>query len=129
LLEQVCDESSTEPDKESTVTLRNVLADLFIAGSETTSTVLTWATLFMAKHPDIQKKVQAELDQVCGSQNPTIEDRNKLPYTEATITEILRRANILPISLFHAVTEDTTVMGYILPKGLQYISYRSSSLK
>jgi cytochrome P450 len=89
--------------------------------SETTSTALTWAVLFMAKHPDVQKKVQVELDQVCGTQSPSLADKNMLPYTEARITEILRRANILPMSLFHAVTEDTTVMGYNLPKGTQII--------
>jgi cytochrome P450 len=39
--------------------LRNIVFDLFLAGSETTSSTLKWAVLFMAKHQDIQKKVQA----------------------------------------------------------------------
>ena len=32
----------------------NILIDLFIAGSETTSSTLNWALLFMARNPDIQ---------------------------------------------------------------------------
>jgi len=38
--------------------LTNLLLDLFIAGSETTSTTLNWAMLYMVLNPDIQKKVQ-----------------------------------------------------------------------
>jgi cytochrome P450 len=38
--------------------LVGTLLDLFIAGSETTSTTLTWAVLFMAREPAVQKRVQ-----------------------------------------------------------------------
>merc|ERR1712212_90334 len=46
--------------------LANTLYDLFLAGSETTSTTLTWALLFMARYPKVQKRVQDELDAVVG---------------------------------------------------------------
>ena len=39
--------------------LKNVLFDLFLAGSETTSTTLTWSMLYMIKYPEIQAQVQA----------------------------------------------------------------------
>jgi len=41
--------------------LESVMLDLLFAGIETTSTALTWATLFMVKHPDVQRKVQSEI--------------------------------------------------------------------
>ena len=44
-----------------------VIQDLFLAGSETTSTTLDWALLFMIEHPDIQRKCQKEIEQVCCS--------------------------------------------------------------
>lgn len=46
--------------------LNNVMLDFFLAGSETTSTSLNWSMLFMANYPEIQKKVQKELDEVTG---------------------------------------------------------------
>ncbi len=50
--------------------------DIFIAGSETTSTTLSWAVLFMILNPDVQKKVQDEMDEVFGRErNITIGDR------------------------------------------------------
>ena len=43
------------------------LFDLFLAGSETTSTTLNWAVLYMVRYPEIQAKVQEELDTVVGT--------------------------------------------------------------
>ena len=40
------------------------IMDLFSAGSETTATGMTWLTLFMCVHPDVQKKCQEEIDKV-----------------------------------------------------------------
>ena len=41
--------------------LKNVLFDLFLGGSETTSTTLTWAALYMVRYPAIQEKIQVKL--------------------------------------------------------------------
>jgi cytochrome P450 len=46
-------------------TIVNTLMDLFIAGMETTSSSLVMAILHLLHHPDVQSKVQAELDKVC----------------------------------------------------------------
>jgi len=73
------EESSPESSFHGTLgvqNLRSSILDLLIAGSETTSTALTWAVLFMIRYPDIQKKVQQELDQVVGnSRLPQVSDR------------------------------------------------------
>lgn len=47
---------------------------------------------------------------------PTWADRLKLPYTQATIMEIQRCGNIVPLSVFHSTTQDTTFNGYFIPK-------------
>ena len=63
--------------------LKNVLFDLFLAGSETTSTTLTWAALYMVRYPHVQARVQAELDTVVGkNRRPACADKPNLPYTE-----------------------------------------------
>ncbi len=44
--------------------LVGTLLDLFIAGSETTSTTLTWAVLYMVREPAIQERVQVPFNLV-----------------------------------------------------------------
>lgn len=49
-----------------------------MAGSETTSNTLSFAVLYMLKYPEVQKKVQAEMDEMIGRNRwPTMQDRTK----------------------------------------------------
>ncbi|XP_074491649.1 cytochrome P450 2J2-like isoform X3 [Sebastes fasciatus] len=103
--------------------------DLFVAGSETTSTTLRWAFLYMAKYPEIQEKVQAEIDRVIGqSRQLSMEDRASLPYTDAVIHEVQRMGNIVPISLPHVTNRDVQLGGYTIPKGITVITNLTSVL-
>lgn len=40
------------------------MSDLFVAGSETTSSTLRWFAIFMADNPEAQQKAQKEIDEV-----------------------------------------------------------------
>ncbi|XP_027708573.1 cytochrome P450 2J2-like [Vombatus ursinus] len=92
--------------------------DLFFAGTETTSTTLRWALLYMALYPEIQGKIQAEIDRVVGqSRQPTMADKENMPYTNAAIHEVQRMGNIIPFNVPRVATVDTTVAGYYVPKG------------
>ncbi|XP_044056042.1 uncharacterized protein LOC122877915 [Siniperca chuatsi] len=103
--------------------------DLFVAGSETTSTTLRWAFLYMAKYLEIQEKVQAEIDRVIGqSRQPSMEDRANLPYTDAVIHEVQRMGNIVPLSLPHVTNRDVQLGGYTVPKGVIVIPNLTSVL-
>ncbi len=122
-LKEMKDRSATDGKSsfqgpEGKLNLRNVLFDFFVAGSETTSTTLNWAMLYMILNPEIQKKVQEELDEVTGrSRMPTLADRDKTPYTEAVIHEIQRCGNIAPIGVTHCSTADSHLKGYFIPRG------------
>ncbi|CAL8077563.1 unnamed protein product [Orchesella dallaii] len=92
------------------------LLDLFMAGGDTTSTTLYWAFLYMILYPTVQKKVQKEIDTVLGKLPPSLEHRKRMPYTEATIKEVLRKSSLVPLGLFHSTTEHTKFFGYDIPK-------------
>ncbi len=106
----------TEDNMESTV------EDLFLAGSETTSTTLRWSLLMMIEYPDIQARIQEELDYIVGRNRlPTLADRPKLVYTEAVIQELARFTTIAPIAAPHYCSVDTEFCGYKIPKDTMII--------
>ena len=66
----------------------------------------------MVLFPDVQKRIQAELDAVVGRKRlPTFEDRASLPYLEATIKESLRFHPPTPLGIAHRLVEDDVVQG------------------
>ncbi|MCP9261732.1 hypothetical protein DINM_005064 [Dirofilaria immitis] len=95
--------------------LTMLLLDLFFAGMETTVTTLKWGFLLSIIHPDVQTKVQNELDEIEG--RITLADKPKCSYTIATIHEIQRFANIFPINLLRTVAEDIVMGKYYYPAG------------
>ncbi|KAM3930484.1 cytochrome P450 2K6-like isoform 1-T3 [Leptodactylus fuscus] len=105
-----------------------LVTDLFGAGMETTATTLRWGLLLMTKYPEIQKKVQNEIEKVIGSAEPQAIHRKQMPYTDAVIHEIQRFGNILPNNLPHATTQDVNFRGYLLPKGIHVIALLASVL-
>ncbi|XP_042748715.1 cytochrome P450 2K6-like [Lagopus leucura] len=111
------------------VNLTEVVRNLFTAGMDTTATTLRWGLLLMMKYPEIQKKVQEEIDQVIGSNLPRTEHRTKMPYTDAVVHEIQRFANILPLNLPHETTMDVAIKGYFIPKGTYVIPLLNSVLQ
>jgi len=60
IAEWLLKEDDKENKKFARQNLRNIYADLFLAGSETMSSGLKWAMLFMVNNPDIQERVQVE---------------------------------------------------------------------
>ncbi|KAG9463281.1 hypothetical protein GDO78_022049 [Eleutherodactylus coqui] len=108
--------------------LLSILITLFMAGTETTSSTIRWAILFMIQNPEIQKRVHDEIDKVIGSAVPQIDHRKDMPYTNAVIHETQRRANIVPMNLPRETTTDIIFQGYYLPKGTYIIPLLESVL-
>ncbi|KAL1777341.1 cytochrome P450 2J3 isoform X1 [Sigmodon hispidus] len=119
-------EMAKYPDKVTSFNEENLICstlDLFFAGTETTSTTLRWALLYMALYPEVQEKVQAEIDRVIGQKRqPSLADREAMPYTNATIHEVQRMGNIVPLNVPREVAMDTTLDGFHLPKGTMILT-------
>ncbi|XP_038050791.1 cytochrome P450 2U1-like [Patiria miniata] len=94
-----------------------VINDLFMAGTETSATVLTWAVLAALVHPQIQERIHQEIDsQVPTSRQITLQDKPNLPYTQAVLLETLRYGSVVP-AVMRATTQDTAISDYEVPEG------------
>ncbi|XP_060793759.1 cytochrome P450 2B4-like [Neoarius graeffei] len=117
--------SKQESNKDSTFHEDNLLmsaADLFLAGTETTATTLRWGLIFMMNHPEIQERCHEEIVRVLGyDRTPSMDDRTSLPYTYATVHEIQRFGNIVPLGVVHQTIETTQFRGYTIPKGTDIV--------
>ncbi|XP_014648756.1 PREDICTED: cytochrome P450 2D14-like isoform X2 [Ceratotherium simum simum] len=110
--------------------LRLVVADLFSAGMVTTSTTLAWALLLVILYPDVQRRVQEEIDEVTGqARRPEMGDQAHMPFTMAVVHEVQRFGDIIPMGVPHVTSRDIEVQGFLIPKGTTLITNLSSVLK
>jgi 26-hydroxylase len=110
--------NSMNPEKQ----LQQILLDIFTAGVETLKTTMQWAMLHMIHNPEIRKKVHAELDSVVGSHRlPCQADMADLPYTRATIYEVMRRSTVIPMGTTHATDRTVELEGHLIPKNTHVI--------
>eukprot|EP00058_Branchiostoma_floridae_P010396 XP_002595884.1 hypothetical protein BRAFLDRAFT_107081 [Branchiostoma floridae] len=98
-----------------------ILQDLFVAGTDTTAATLTWALLYMILYPDVQQKVQAELDSVLGASKPSLAHRDQLPFTAATIMESQRIRHIAGLMFIRDTAESTRLRGFDIRKGKKLV--------
>jgi len=107
-----------ETDSQDIEIIKDVGANVYMAASDTTSAILQVFILAMTSFPEIQKKVQEELDRVLCGRLPTHSDIALLPYFSAVIKETIRWRPIVPLGgVPHLVDEDTSYNGYIIPAG------------
>ncbi|CAL8334319.1 unnamed protein product [Boreogadus saida] len=110
--------------------LESTVLNLYLAGTETTSTTIRFALSVLIKYPDIQEHMQQEIASVIGSERcPNMEDRKSLPFTDAVIHEVQRLLDIVPMNLPHYAERDISFRGYDIPKGTMIIPMLHSVLR
>ena len=95
--------------------LRDELLTLFLAGSETTASTLTWLWYLLAIHPEVEQRLLSEVDDVLGGRTPTASDLSRLEYTKRVIEEVMRLYP--PVwAIARDAVEDDEISGYHIPK-------------
>uniref|UniRef100_H2YPQ6 Uncharacterized protein n=1 Tax=Ciona savignyi TaxID=51511 RepID=H2YPQ6_CIOSA len=99
------------------------LVDLFLAGTETTTTFLLWSIITLLHYPDIQALLYQELLQETGREQafPSIGHREKLPLLEAFIQEIFRFKTLILLGGQHLTTKDVEINGHFIPKSTKVV--------
>src|SRR5207302_8990 len=70
--------------------LRDEVMTLFLAGHETTALTLAWSWYLLGKHPEVEERFHAELDDVLEGRSATMADLPRLKYTGQIAKECLR---------------------------------------
>jgi cytochrome P450 len=96
--------------------LRDEVMTLFLAGHETTAITLSWTWYLLATHPEVERKLLAELREVLGERAPTVADAPRLKYAERVVSEVLR---LYPPAWFisREAIQPFEVRGYRIAKG------------
>jgi cytochrome P450 len=98
--------------------LRDEVMTLFVAGHETTSLALAHTIYLLAKHPEIERRLVSELDEVLAGRLPTVEDQKALRYTKQVLDESMR---LYPPAWTtgREVSREIEIGGYRIPAGAQ----------
>lgn len=112
------------------------LMTFLAAGHETTASAMTWAAYLLARHPDVQERLRAEVrerlppllpllgggggggEAPAASASVTSADIDRMPYLHAVCSEVLRYFSPVPLTIREAA-RDTTVLGRRVPRGTQ----------
>ncbi len=100
--------------------ISDAVVTIFLAGTETTAAVLSWALDLIARHPEIERRLRTEVETVLGSAAATYADLPRLELTRRIVTETLR---LRPPAWFltRLVTADTRLGRHLLPTGTNIV--------
>lgn len=112
-------ETSNDGETLSDEDIREEVDTFMFRGHDTTSAGINWALYLMGRHPEIQARVQEELDDIFeGSDRPaTLEDLRQMKYTENCIKEALRLLPSVPI-IGRNLKEDLVIDNQRIPAGV-----------
>ena len=97
--------------------VRDEAVSLYIAGHDTTATTLAYAFHLLSRNPEVEKRFHAELDDVLGDRDATLDDLPNLPILDQIVTETLR---LYPPfwALGRMAFEPVELGGYHIPPGV-----------
>ncbi|CBI30230.3 unnamed protein product, partial [Vitis vinifera] len=111
-----------EPAKISDRDVIIFILEIFLAGSETSSSIVEWAMTELLRNPKSMSEVKDELARVVGAdRNVEESDIDELQYLQAVVKETLRLHPPIPFLILRSAIQDTSFMGYHIPKDTQVL--------
>lgn len=118
LLDQ-CEEEGSGFNRE---TIKPLILDLFIAGSDTSAITTEWAMAELLRKPEAMEKVREEIIQKIGFERSVKEsDIDQLPYLQAVVKETMRLHPAAPLLLPYKANKDTQIFGFTVPGNSQVL--------
>ncbi|KAI9445986.1 cytochrome P450 [Lactarius indigo] len=107
-----------DPTEEDLWVARAIPASMYLGGADTTVSALQTFILAMILYPEVQRRAQAEIDQVVGnSRLPDFSDQDALPYVQAVLKEVSRWHPVTPLGGPRKVIVSDVYEGYYIPAG------------
>jgi len=102
--------------EQSAEMLRDEMMTMLLAGHDTTALTLTYTWFLLSEHPEAERRVQEEVDEVVGDASPGMDHVREFEYLEWVINEAMR---LYPpvFTIFRSPTEAVDVGGYRVPEG------------
>jgi cytochrome P450 len=112
--------------------LRDQILTFILAGHETTANALAWTWYLLARHPQAEARLHAELDRVLGGRTPSYADLAELKWTRMVIEETMRLYPPAHTIARSAIGEDS-IGGRRIPPGASlsismYVTHRNPTL-
>lgn len=100
--------------------VRSHLLTFMFGGHETVAVGLAWTFWLLSKHPDVLRRLEAEVDEKLAGERPNFENTRQLDYLTRVINESLRIRP--PVWLMSRMpTGDDEIGGYHIPAGSQIL--------
>jgi cytochrome P450 len=102
--------------------VRDEALTILLAGHETTANALTFALWQVARYPETQQRMRAEVEAVCGSRLPEAADFRRLNLVERVFAESMRLYPPAWVVARTAVRDYRMANGQLIPKGAHLIA-------
>ncbi|MED6206375.1 hypothetical protein PIB30_026080 [Stylosanthes scabra] len=100
-------------------TMKALLLDMFVAGSDTVSATTEWAFSELVNHPKTMKKVQEEIRRIVGEKSMVEEnDLNQMNNMKCVIKETLRLHPPGPLLIPRETANSVKIKGYHIPENV-----------
>ena len=125
LLSVLLDSQKGAPDADQ---LRDDALTILLAGHDTIASALVWTWVLLARHPDVEARMEKEVDTVLGGRLATAADVSALAFTRRVMAESLRLCPPAWV-VARAAIDDCELGGMAVPAGStvlisQYLMHR-----